>query len=98
MQITHHIISMKRGETKENKSPMWRCNTLEGDRVNVFQHTDPAKNNFALFDEYEAEMLAMKLEEETTWKQHPIEVRMIQDGKWWEVVAVADRPKDALPD
>jgi DNA polymerase III subunit epsilon len=96
------IVSMTRGATKESKSPMWRCVTAEGEKVNVFSHNDPAKNNALLFKEagYLNEMLALVDGEELIWREHPIAVALKRtpDGKWWDVVGVGNRPADAQPD
>jgi DNA polymerase III epsilon subunit-like protein len=100
LEITHQIVSMKAGLTKGSQSPMWRCVTADNERVNVFQHSDPTKNNALLFQTagYLLDMAALKPEEEITWKQHPIGVTMIKSGQWWEVTAVAPRPDGAIPD
>jgi DNA polymerase III epsilon subunit-like protein len=100
MEHTHQIISMKRGETSNSKSPMWRCTTSTGERVNIFQHNDPSKDTAALFREagYLPDMLALALDQELTWRNHPVSVCLVQDGKWWQVGSVAPRPADAMPD
>lgn len=100
IQTTHSIVSMKAGLTKGSQSPMWRCVTADNERVNIFQHTDPAKNNALLFENagYLLDMAALKPDEELSWKQHPIGVVMVKNGQWWEVTAVAPRPDGATPD
>lgn len=99
MNITHHIVSMKRGQTSGSSSPMWRCTTKDGERVNVFQHSDPARNSFALFDAagYSRYMTEMALDEEITWNEFPIPVELAKDGNWWKVIAV-DEIQDTRPD
>lgn len=96
---THHIISMKRGETSGSKSPMWRCQTKDGQRVNIFQHTDPAKNSYRLFEEagYSCFMMNMLVGEEITWNEFPVPVALHVNGNWLEVVAVAP-VEDTRPD
>ena len=37
-EYTHEIIRMERGATKGSGSPMWKCQTVDGQRVNVFKH------------------------------------------------------------
>lgn len=98
----HHIISMERGQTSNSSSPMWRCQTEEGARVNIFQHQDAKKNSFALFEVagYGETLLAMELGERLEWTAHPIEVTLEKkpDDKWWEIVWVKSRPVGAEPD
>ena len=91
---------MERGETKNSNSPMWRCITKTGERVNIFQHSDPAKNTARLFANagYMPEMSAMALRDVITWQQHPIGVVMHTDGQWWNITAVEERPQDVQPD
>lgn len=100
MNYTHQIIRMERGATKGSGSPMWRCRTADGQPVNVFQHSDPAKNNARLFIDagYFGYMEALKIGEAVEWSEHPIDVVMVSDGKWFEVTAVAPRPEAAEPD
>ncbi|MEO8608886.1 MAG: 3'-5' exonuclease [Chloroflexota bacterium] len=98
--FTHEIIRMERGETSGSKSPMWRCTTKDGQRVNVFQHIDPKKDGSTLFIEagYFNQMSGLKVGEALEWSQYPIQVVMTSDGKWFEVKAVAPKPEDAEPD
>jgi DNA polymerase III epsilon subunit-like protein len=88
--VSHQIVSMTRGSTKNSSSPMWRCLTADGERVNIFKHADPAKNTFALFEAagYAPALDAMVDGEERTWKQNPIFVTLARDGQWWNVIAV----------
>lgn len=98
--ISHEIVRMERGETKNSKSPMWRCETRDGQRVNIFSHADPAKDNTAIFREsgYLDDMEALKVGEVLNWTQHPIRVAMEKVGDWWTVKGVVQRPVDAEPD
>lgn len=102
MTYTHQIVRMERGATKNSGSPMWRCRTADGESVNVFSHSDPAKDNTVFFKEagYFDLMDALKVGEALEWNTHPIPVTMEKtpDGKWWSVVAVAPKPADAEPD
>lgn len=44
------VTEAQRVETSNSGSPMWRCKTDDDSiRFNIFQHTDPDKNNYALF-------------------------------------------------
>ncbi len=95
---THRIVSMAYGLTKNSKAPMWRCCTADGQRVNIFQHPDPQKDNAHLFTEYLPEMTGLVPQQEITWKKHPIPVVMFKDGDWWTVSGVAPRAPDAQPD
>jgi DNA polymerase-3 subunit epsilon len=99
-ETTHQIIYMKAGLTKGSQSPMWRCTTADNERVNVFRHADPTKDSAKAFEEagYLPEMMALKPDEELTWKAHPITVAMRKDGDWWNIVGVMTRPEDARPD
>lgn len=99
-RVTSHIVSMERAETKSSKSPMWRCLTIAGDRVNVFKHSDPVKDTFHLFNDagYGALMEAMQLGETITWNERPVLVRTVKKGDWWEIVEVTQRGDDAQPD
>src|SRR5258708_1701078 len=96
---THFIISIQAGLTKNSQSPMWRCVTSTGERVNVFQHSDPAKDNTRLLAEagYLQFMTPLIDRQEITWHNHPIPVVMKQDGQWWSVVGVAPRTEDQQP-
>lgn len=102
MNYTHEIIRMERGETSGSKSPMWRCQTKDGQKVNVFQHSDPVKDGSKLFIAagYFPAMEALRVGEAVEWSQYPVQVEMKKsaDGKWWEVVTVAPKPEDAEPD
>lgn len=76
--IMRRIVSMQAGLTKGSQSPMWRCVCHDGERVNVFRHTDPQKNNFALFEQagYAYEMNLMQDGEEVADREKR------EDG-WW---------------
>jgi DNA polymerase III subunit epsilon len=99
-QFTHEIIRMERGETKGSKSPMWRCQTKDGQKVNVFQHSDPARDNTVMFREagYFGYMEALKVGEAVEWSQSPIWAVLEKDGDWWKVTDVCKKVHDAEPD
>jgi DNA polymerase III epsilon subunit-like protein len=92
---------MKRAQTGSMK-PMWRCRTDTGETVNVFQHTDPAKNSFRHFLNagYAPELSAMVIDDVLEWTQHPIVCKLTKpDGsQWWDIGMVLDRPLEAMPD
>lgn len=94
------IVSMERGETSNSKSPMWRCITLDDEKVNVFKHTDPKKDTFHLFQEagYGPVMEGMKVGDVLTWKQCPISVMMSKSGTWWEVTRVYQMSPEDKPE
>lgn len=100
MTHTHEIIRMERGATKGSGSPMWRCQTQDGQRVNVFKHSDPVKDTSLLFEGagYLADMEALGIGEALEWTGAPIRVVMQKKGDWWEVAAVEPKPDGAEPD
>jgi DNA polymerase III epsilon subunit-like protein len=102
MNTTHKIVKMTRGLTSGSRSPMWRCETEDGQRVNVFKHYDPNKNSFRFFEDagYAVEMLALATDESLIWRTTPVAVQLEKtpDGKWWEIIAVAARNAGDLPD
>jgi len=95
---THLIISMRRGVTSNSNSPMWRCVCRDGERVNIFKHTDPKKNTYTLFHEWWPEMDGLVMDQVIEFKEHPIGVimRRTSDGKFWDPVEVG--PRDGDPD
>lgn len=97
---TLHVISMKRGATSGSGSPMWRCETREGERVNIFKHSDASRDNFHLFDQagYAADLEAAPLDIIVYWQQFPIEIGVERAGQFWNIVAVTARPDGAIPD
>lgn len=96
---THKIISMERGETRGSKSPMWRCRTEDGIKVNVFMHELPERDTAHLFDEagYWPFMEPMKPGDQITWNKFPIIVTLIKNREYFEVVAV-ELCEDTRPD
>lgn len=97
---TWRIVSMERAETKNSRSPMWRCVTEDGERVNVFSHIDPYKDSFGHFVAagYASEMRGMEVGQQMTWHAHPIEVRLLKRDDYWNVIGVEKRPDGAEPD
>jgi len=96
---THKIISMERGQTKGSSSPMWRCLTEDGERVNVFKHTLPERDSARLFENagYWPFMEPMLPGDQITWNEFPIGVTMAKKGEWWEITDV-QLCEDARPD
>ncbi len=90
LAITHCIVAIERSATKNSASPMWRCTTADGERVNIFNHADPVKNSYRFFAAagYGPALDAMVYGEERTWTQKPISVTLFKDGNWWNIAAV----------
>jgi len=98
--ISARIVRMERAQTSNSKSPMWRCRTDDGIKVNVFQHDDPTRDTFHLFigTGYEPYMLAMEVGDIVSCHRYPIKVTMRKNGDWWNLISVENRPADYLPD
>lgn len=94
MTATHKITRIERARTSTNK-PMWKCNTEDGDKVNIFQHT-----SLHLFRGagYSDRLTAMQEGEIAIWETYPIAVEMRKSGEWWEIDGVDECPDDAVPD
>lgn len=58
--------------------------------MNIFQHEDPARDNFALFETagYGDVLRAMAIGDEMIWRSTPIPVEIRRNGKWWEIIRV----------
>jgi len=99
-EVSARLVRMERAQTSNSKSPMWRCRTDDGIKVNVFQHNDPEKNSFRMFEgtDYEPLMSDMKVGDILAWKNHPIEVTLRKNGDWWNLVSVESRPTVPLSD
>lgn len=97
---THEIIRMERSFTQGSRSPMWKCQTADGQRVNVFKHERADRNTFRYFDlaGYGPLMETLKVGEGMEWAGYPIRVQMGKSGDWWEVHEVELRPAGAEPD
>lgn len=97
----HQIIRVV-GATTKSGSPMWRCETTAGAKVNIFRSDDPGRDTFGLFAAagYGADLAGLKVDQELWWRAHPIwaTLRKTADGKWWEVAGVQMRPEGAAPD
>lgn len=93
------ITAMTRDITKSG-GVMWRCATEKGFMVNVFAHDDPLKDTFALFVAagYAGPMSAMRHGDTINWTVSPVAVELVQNGAFWNVVTVCDRPEGAMPD
>lgn len=99
MDYTHEINRIERGKTKGSGSPMWRCKTVDGQSVNVFQHSNPARDTYNLmFNAGYADIMIMEEGEVRNWTQHPIKVVLVKDGEWWKLDDVEPRAAGAEPD
>lgn len=98
--VTKTVTMVKRGVTQNSSSPMWRCVLDDGRQVNVFMHSDPDKNNFNLIEDsgWGAEFIEMEVDEQRTFFHYPITVSVMKDGKWWKLVGVQDKIKEARSD
>lgn len=47
--VQDSIVRISRGATKNSGSPMWRCLTAAGRRVNIFKHELPERDTYHLF-------------------------------------------------
>lgn len=95
--MTHNIIKIERATTKKG-DPMWRCNTQEGDRVNIFKGRNGHSGSYDLFTDYHTELDAMNKGDVINWRLHPIQVTLQKDGNWFNITAVSPRPDHAYPD
>lgn len=95
------IIQMEAARTKNSGSPMWRCFTQDGTKVNIFKHSDPEKNAaYLLFEKagYAPEMLALQDGQSIHWTIHPIQVQLAKVDGWWTIEGVTPRDVLAMPD
>jgi len=83
------IVSAERGETRNSNQPLWRCVTEDGQRVNIFKHSDPEKDNFHLFEEAGYGELLEDISLFATVEFDPsICIGMVKNGQWWEIQSV----------
>jgi len=99
MNYTHEIVRIEFGLTAGSGSPMWRCSTRDGQKVNVFKHANPDRDTAHLMDDagYH-ELMSMAVGQVQNWTLHPINVALVSDGKWWTLEAVEPRPAQAEQD
>jgi len=92
---TLHIVRVERGESSGSKSPKWTCDLLEGGKLWVFQHSDPARNNFPLFEDAGYGILTgMRVGEHFDCYETPIEITAEKEGNFWRVLTVAPKTDD----
>lgn len=85
------LATIRRDETKNNRRPMWRCVTVEGEKVNVFlNEDDPAKDSFHLFQEANWGNFLEAIPDYSEVDSFII-VAMQKNGQWWEIVKVMPR-------
>lgn len=95
------IVFVRRDVTQRSASPLYRCATQDGRTVNIFQHSDPAKDNFHLFEQagYADALLSLKeIGDSQNWGAWPIAVTVVFDGRFWNIQGVTQRPDGAVPD
>ena len=98
-----HIIRVERdnfySKTSGDYRSMWRCTTKEGYQVNIFDHADPLRNTFKLFEDanYDGYLKTMAVGQIDLWETYPIAVELRINGDFWNVVSVAKRPDYAFP-
>lgn len=98
-EYTHEIFRIERGVTKGSGSPMWKCQTRDGQTVNIFQHQLAERNTFELMVQAGyAAFSELEPGEVQYWRNHPIQVELVKDGQWWKLAAVEPRPKLAESD
>lgn len=97
---TVDLVAFTRDETKNTRSPFWRCRSKDGLAVNVFKHDDELKDNFHLFENagYGETLLSILVGVSQNWTNHPVKVDIIEDGQFWKITAVAKRLPDDMPD
>src|SRR5574342_489096 len=74
------ITRMTRGATKNSGSPMWRCVAAVDTRVNICQHSDPAKDTYHLFNDAGYTMLLSMLTDESATFDPAIPVECVKNG------------------
>lgn len=83
------VTEITRGETRNSGSPMWRCETDDDSiRFNIFQHSDPVKNNYALFQAAGWSRLLDRINLYEDVTEYGLIVALKKSGQWWEVVKV----------
>lgn len=94
--VLDNIVSIERDVTSNSNSPMWRCVTANGERVNIFKHEDEDKNNFHLFEKkgWADVLLVMPMYEQIDTTDSPVAIAMKKDGKWWAIVSVMQAPSE----
>jgi hypothetical protein len=87
----HQIISITAARTQYGKR-MWRCKTRDGVDVNIFAST------LRLFGDYGEVLQMLEDNQVLRWTRCPIEVVLVKDGDYFNIVSVAPRPANAAPD
>lgn len=79
---------------------MWRLRTTDGRQVNLFDHSDPLRDQKQLLEEsdYWELFRMMDMSQVDLWTAHPIEVELVADGSFWKVTRINRRPDGAAPD
>lgn len=92
---TLRIVRVERGESSGSRSPKWTCDLAEGGKLWVFQHSDPARNNFPLFEDAGYGILTgMRVGEHFECYETPIEIIAEKEGNFWRVLSVVPKTDD----
>lgn len=87
------IASIERGQTRNSLSPMWRCQLLNGEKLNIFQHDDPERDSFHIVAaaNWGKVFTDMNLDEQYTYHDDLIPVCVRKDGQWWTLLQIQDK-------
>jgi DNA polymerase-3 subunit epsilon len=79
---------------------MWRLRTTDERQVNVFDHSDPLRDQKSLLQGagYLDIFEAMDHAQVDRWDTFPIQVELVSDGAFWKVVRINKRAEDAIAD
>lgn len=86
--------------SSKTRRPMWRLRTDDGRKVNLFDHSDPLRDNKPLLQDarYFDTFAAMDIGEVDRWTTSPIQVELKPDGNFWKVVKIKPALDGVGPD
>ncbi len=99
-----HVVEVEKDQfyskTSRSHQDMWRLRTNDGRQVNIFDHSDPLRDQKPLLQEagYLDIFRAMDVSQVDRWDSFPIEVDLVADGAFWKVVRINKRADDAIPE
>lgn len=87
-------------KTSGGYRPMWRLKTSDGRKVNLFDHSDPLRDQSPLLKEsdYDFVFRPMSNGQIDRWTASPICVDLVADGSFWKVIKIKPRADGASPD
>lgn len=87
-------------KTSDSYRSMWRMKTNDGRKVNLFDHSDPLRDQSPLLKEsgYEVVFRAMDIKQIDIWETSPIHVNLVADGSFWKVIKIKPCAEGASPD